>query len=716
MLNKEDYVLTEVLGRDTPEVQALMAAAANPGMEGAVHEMLRGLARQRGWNPDDPPRFALPQGMSPSDFVIGTAMSGEVAGEEVGLSVGDLTSHLGIFGITFAGKTTLVKLLLAEFTQEDGPKLGPERRFLALDVKGEYRDLLPLYSPEKLIWLTADELNINPFELPVGEDGRPVMEPDKWINNIREWLRLFWLNEPSLNLLCEVLHDEYERSGVLVGGEDYPSLSEIIEALKQLSPPRGSDRARAKEKLLDRLVSLRAQLPGLDVVKSRDFRKLMSRSVILDLVNVKDIALPAIFGLIVMLLREVYRSDEEQDIHRMLVMDEAHLYLGGQTDKRSSDLKEGTPSSVLRDIRKVGVCGVVATHFVSDLARSVVGNLGSVVGLRQGHRQSVREAAAALNLKPWQEDEIAKLPDRRAIARFSRYGEPVYLAVKDARVIFSSGLSEPTPKEARERSRLILEAIPYVKGGDATKEQSGVAQPGKAETSPESGGGLQPRDYKVFARIGEWPELIEDRMDALGLDRESEGDSRAKLESRGLIAFAGIVGAKHRLFELTARGRELRWTTGETSAKPLGSWKLGKGSVVHEAIVYYTERSMARHSSSIRFQRAGVSPTTGGVQPDLLAILPGGGRIPIQACFKNQPAYEAGVLLRLHKLALLGPGDADKVDFVLCVAVNKRHKAAIERALQERNGGRMPDRVVLLDFDTVVDPAFDWASVFEFPL
>jgi len=69
--------------------------------------------------------------------------------------------------------------------------------------------------------------------------------------------------------------------------------------------------------------------------------------------------------------------------------------------------------------------------------------------------------------------------------------------------------------------------------------------------------------------------------------------------------------------------------------------------------------------------------------------------------------------MKLHALALLGTGDANRVDFVLAVANNKRHKAAVQRALEEKNGGRMPDRLVLLDFDTVVDPKFDWASVFE---
>ena len=45
MLSKEAYILTEVLGKDDPQVRALVAAAANPGMEGPVHEMLRSLAR-----------------------------------------------------------------------------------------------------------------------------------------------------------------------------------------------------------------------------------------------------------------------------------------------------------------------------------------------------------------------------------------------------------------------------------------------------------------------------------------------------------------------------------------------------------------------------------------------------------------------------------------------------------------------------------------------
>ena len=116
MLSKEDYILVEVLGKDDPRVRALVAATANPDLAPQVHEMLRSLARLRGYDPDHLPAFAIPSDLSPSDYPVGVAMSGDVVGGEVGLAEVDLPSHVGVFGTTSSGKTTLVKLLLLGFT------------------------------------------------------------------------------------------------------------------------------------------------------------------------------------------------------------------------------------------------------------------------------------------------------------------------------------------------------------------------------------------------------------------------------------------------------------------------------------------------------------------------------------------------------------------------------------------------------------------------
>lgn len=117
MLDRESYILVELLGRDDPRVQSLIWAARDPKMQGAVRNMLRNMARQQGWDPDDPPAFALPRGLSASDYVLGRAKCGELVGEEVGLSQEDIQAGggIGIFGISGTGKSTLVKLFILNF-------------------------------------------------------------------------------------------------------------------------------------------------------------------------------------------------------------------------------------------------------------------------------------------------------------------------------------------------------------------------------------------------------------------------------------------------------------------------------------------------------------------------------------------------------------------------------------------------------------------------
>ena len=127
MLPKQDYILAQLLGPDTPQVQALIAAASVSEMSDAVHLMLRNLAQQEGWDPDDLPRFVLPRDIPSSDHILGVAMSGDVASEEVGLSEIDLRSHVGLFGLTDSGKTTVAKIILLSFTGKIGAKVNQNR-------------------------------------------------------------------------------------------------------------------------------------------------------------------------------------------------------------------------------------------------------------------------------------------------------------------------------------------------------------------------------------------------------------------------------------------------------------------------------------------------------------------------------------------------------------------------------------------------------------
>lgn len=303
---------------------------------------------------------------------------------------------------------------------------------LILDAHGEYRPLMFFCSPEEMAWMTPDDLGLNPFEVSVDAGGRRVMPPDKWVGNLKEWLRLAWLGEVSGNFLVKVVIKVYRDRGILDGGDDYPSISDILEAVELEDAPRGSDKARAREKVIDRLSTIRAMLPGLDCRKSRDIHQLFGqRSVILDLTETRDSALPLLFNFLIMILTTSFSHEPGDPIRRLFVMEEAHLYLGGQTDKRMSDLKESAGTGVLRSLRKAGFCGVVVNQLVSDLAPAVIGNLSSALCMRLTQRACTTRAASVLGLERWQERELGRLPAREAVMRLSRYPNPIHLAVKD---------------------------------------------------------------------------------------------------------------------------------------------------------------------------------------------------------------------------------------------------------------------------------------------
>ena len=709
MLDKEIQKLIRLLGPDDKRVKALAWwALTKPEKQDEVKQMLRQLAIERGWDPNDLPSFFLPYGIAPSDYPVGVAVSRPVTGEPVGLTEEELMSHVGVFGPTGRGKTSLIKLLIVAFMAFGRSLSGQKRRFFIWDAHGEYRDLIKLYEPGAVLWLTPGRIGINPLEPPRDSGGNLLVSPEQWIAHLREWLRLWWLNEPSLNLFAEVLLAEYETRGILSGtGGAYPSLSELIKAIERLHVKRNTDRARAQGKLLDRLTAMRVMLPGLDVQQSRDLSRLFrNHSVILDVEKWSDIGFQALFALVRILVREVLHLEKGDDIWRLEVVEEAHQSLGGHVDRRTADLKEGEASGTLRDLRKAGTCGIVASQLAQDVAKSILGNLGTVFFLRQGPKDCVDAATSALNLEPWQRPEMGKLPDRHAVARFARYGEPVCLQVNDTEPVLGD-VPDLTREQARAVSEPFLDAIPFV-GNGATKTACADKDDAPAERTDE----LPPDEAKVFACIAERPdELTPDRLEKTGLDKDRESRARSKLMARGLIEFAGKVGAKYRVFQLTARGKEVAGKLGMS----VGS--TGKGGAAHATIVRYVERSMQRHASGrgmqpFLFYRANTAITIDGgqLQPDLVAIRPDGGRLLLQACARNQPSYEAEVLVKFHRLAWLPADHPDCIIGAVAVAASKGHARAIERAVERLNGGRIPGRTAILDFDTVIAPDFDWSD------
>ena len=191
-------------------------------------------------------------------------------------------------------------------------------------------------------------------------------------------------------------------------------------------------------------------------------------------------------------------------------------------------------------------------------------------------------------------------------------------------------------------------------------------------------------------------------MIALGLDRDAERRIRVRLDSLALIEFVGKAGAKNRLYAATDHGKEV--------ARKLGlpvTESTGKGGLIHWSIEEYMLRSLRKCFSDLKLKRENTT-TLPGVQPDITGTFPDGRHIVLQACCKNSPANEADAFVKLCELAQGITQSVHRVVAVAGTAVNKGHRNAIERAVRQRNNGRMPGSLVLLDFDSMMAAGFDW--------
>jgi len=694
MMDKNLFFMSEILGRDDPQVRALLWAARDPAMAANVTVMMENLLREKGWDPQNLPKFFLPRSISPSDYIIGIAVSGNVHGSDIGFSEEDLDSHIGIYGQTGGGKSTLVMLLLIGFTNRD-----KKNRFFIWDAGDEYRRLLTFYGPDKLVWLRTDILGLNPLQVPLSPEGKPVMQPVKWIDELRELLRMLWLNEPSVNLFCEILDREYLKRGVYSDPVNavYPSLSDILAELKNLKAGQSSDRHKARMKLIDRLGAIRKSLPGLDVQRSRNVYELFGkRSVILDVSNVRDIGRPFLFSYLCLVFRSVFYM-EEPAITGMMVVEEAHEVLGGQVNKRTSDLKEAISTGFLRDIRKSGFCTAAVSQLVPDLDRSIRGNLGSVISLRQGDHYCVKEAAADLNLKPWQADKLAKLTGRKAIARFSRFGEPVNILIEDASKLFR--VPKPTREQAEARSKPVLDKIAFVK----SMKKKPPAENKKEPLDPAS------NEYKAFAFTARFPyRLAKDRQVETGLSKDADSRAVRKLRNLGMVRPGGKAGAKFQLSEPTDKGLALAKKLG----LPTSAAEPHKGGVRHRCLLHYFQKLLHAAYPELSFTETGAAVLIGGikVQPDLVIVHPDGRRWALQCCVKNSVQYETDRLLRLLELTRRPPEDPQRFERVICLAVNKGHRQSIEQAVEQQTGGSLPGSLVMRDFDEMIN-GVDWKDV-----
>jgi hypothetical protein len=180
------------------------------------------------------------------------------------------------------------------------------------------------------------------------------------------------------------------------------------------------------------------------------------------------------------------------------------------------------------------------------------------------------------------------------------------------------------------------------------------------------------------------------------MDRAREFRARGDLDGRGFIAQADqTVAGKVRFFLPTAKGTD--WA--ERRKVRVKRYKSG---IVHEYLLTQVERRIGALGPRWRLQRNSSIARDQGLQPDLLVLAPGGGRIIVEICCNNLP-YDAGNLLAETKVAA--------VAHVVAVTPDQRTARALEAALTkaaEAAGTDWRSSAKVLHAGQCLAKEFDW--------
>jgi len=294
-------------------------------------------------------------------------------GREVGFKLGDLSKHLGIFGLTGFGKTNLVKVLV-EGLAEKGVGV------LVFDWEGEYRDFAGIYGFRVVDVMRGIGLNVFSPAWDVDLDEYSI-----WLAELLASLyaELYGenLSPPMRFVLGRSLRENLERRG------DFGSLLELFKKYSMELPSRS--------------VTYSALYTRFEFLASEFMNKIFSgelidfsENLIFDLSRVSRVSISVARFLVILLLRIIFDKASirrGENPSKVVIIEEAEEVVG----------REARSANVLRFLlraRKRGLGLVIVAHSPSLVDESLLKSISNLVVFRLGDFDDSRRAASMLGL------------------------------------------------------------------------------------------------------------------------------------------------------------------------------------------------------------------------------------------------------------------------------------------------------------------------------
>ncbi len=365
------------------------------------------------------------------EILIGDTRYMDQPSNSFALSLPELTRHMGIFGSTGTGKTTLAKNILRELTRQNIP-------FIVFDWEKNYRDLIKENDRVKIFTIGTDAspFYFNYLKMPEGISYR------EYVKNVVEiFSKAYVGGAGSDSILLKIFDQAYQEN-------DLPTTNDAKSILE--GEMKGKLRGREmlwKQSSLRMLQFLCYGGTGdvYNTARSYPIEDLLKGFIVFELGGLANNNDKRFFVEMFTLWYWLYKEKqgiEDERLKHVLVFEEFHNIV-------ENSQKDDLIQKIFRQIRKYGTSLIIIDQTPSLIPTPVFENLYAKVTFSLNHKKNVMAIADAMYMEVEERKYIGMLKTGQAICRLmGRYNHPFMLSIP-----FTKSALNVSDSEVRERMR-----------------------------------------------------------------------------------------------------------------------------------------------------------------------------------------------------------------------------------------------------------------------
>jgi len=333
--------------------------------------------------------------------------------QEFKLNLSELTRHIGIFGSTGTGKTTLAKNILRGLLKKNIP-------FIVFDWEKNYRDLIKENSQVKIFTIGTDTspFYFNFFKMPKG------ISYQEHVKNVIEIFNKAYVGGAgSDSILLQVFDEAYQDNEIPTTEDAHQILISDMKGKKL----RGREMLW-KQSSLRMLQFLNYGGTGrvYNVKEHYPMEKLLNDYVIFELgalANSNDKRFFIEMFTLLYWLQKEQEGIEDENLKHVLVFEEFHNIV-------ENSQKDDLIQKIFRQIRKYGTSLIIIDQTPSLIPNPIFENLYTKITFSLNHKKNVMAIADAMFMDMDQRNYIGMLKIGQAICRLmGRYNHPFQLSI-----------------------------------------------------------------------------------------------------------------------------------------------------------------------------------------------------------------------------------------------------------------------------------------------